>query len=105
MKRKKLNINLVQHLWIDLNQERIDQVPLLSIGYIWKQLDHKKKIFKNESMKDMKWFVIENGSWRRVNKGLAMMYHASNKSKRESWHWGTRWDGKEQVDAQSEESS
>jgi hypothetical protein len=54
MNKKKLNINLVQHLWLDLHQERIDQVLLLSIGYLWKQLDHKKKIFKNESMKDMK---------------------------------------------------
>ncbi len=54
MNKKKLNINLVQHLWLDLNQERIDQVLLLSIGYLWKQLDHKKKVFKNESMEDMK---------------------------------------------------
>jgi hypothetical protein len=29
-------------------------VLLLSIGYRWKQLDHKKKVFKNESMEDMK---------------------------------------------------
>jgi hypothetical protein len=48
-----MNINLVQHLWLDLNQEKIDQVLLLSIGYLWKQLDNKK-IFKNESMEDMK---------------------------------------------------
>jgi hypothetical protein len=51
---KKLNINLVHHLWLDLDQGRIDQVLLLSIRYQWKQLDHKKKVFKNESMKDMK---------------------------------------------------
>jgi hypothetical protein len=43
---KKLNINLVQHLWLDLNQERIDQVLSLCIGYPWKQLDHMKKVFK-----------------------------------------------------------
>jgi hypothetical protein len=49
-----MNINLVQHLWLDLNQERIDQVLLVSIGYLWKQLDYKKKVFKNESMEDMK---------------------------------------------------
>jgi hypothetical protein len=30
-----MNINLVQHLWLDLNQERIDQVLFLSIGYLW----------------------------------------------------------------------
>jgi hypothetical protein len=54
MNKKKLNINLVQHLWLDLNQEKIDQVLLISIEYLCKQLDHKKKIFKNESMEDMK---------------------------------------------------
>jgi hypothetical protein len=54
MNKKKLNINMVHHLWLDLDQGRIDQVLLLSIGYLWKHLDHKKKIFKNESMKDMK---------------------------------------------------
>jgi hypothetical protein len=46
MNKKKLNINLFQHLWLDLNQERIDQVISLCIGYPWKQLDHIKKIFK-----------------------------------------------------------
>jgi hypothetical protein len=46
MKKKKLNINLVQHMWLDLNQERIDQVLSLCIGYPWKQLDHIKKVFK-----------------------------------------------------------
>jgi hypothetical protein len=54
MNKKKLNINLVQHLWLDFNQERIDQVLLLSIGYLWKQLNHKKKVFMNESMEDKK---------------------------------------------------
>jgi hypothetical protein len=54
MRNKKLNINLVPHLWLDLNQERIDQVLLISIGYLWKQLDHRKNVFKNESMEDMK---------------------------------------------------
>jgi hypothetical protein len=52
--KKKMNINLVQHLCLAHNQDRIDQVLLLSIGYLWKQLDHKKKIFKNEYMEDMK---------------------------------------------------
>jgi hypothetical protein len=54
MNKKKLNINLVHHLWLELDQGRIDQVLLLSIEYLWKQLDHKKKVFKNEYMKDMK---------------------------------------------------
>jgi hypothetical protein len=34
MNKKKLNINLVQHMCIDLNQERIDQVISLCIGYL-----------------------------------------------------------------------
>jgi hypothetical protein len=46
MKKKKLNINLVHQLWLDLDQGIIDQVLHLSIYYIWKQLDHKKKVFK-----------------------------------------------------------
>jgi hypothetical protein len=54
MSKKKLNINLVYHLWLDLDQGRIDQVLLLSIGYLWKKFDHKKKVFKNESMEDLK---------------------------------------------------
>jgi hypothetical protein len=54
MNNKKLNINLVQHLWLDLNQERIDQVPSLRIRYPCKKFDHKKKISKNEPIEDMK---------------------------------------------------
>jgi hypothetical protein len=46
MNKKKLNINLVHLLWLDLDQERIDQVLHLSIGYLWKQLDNQKNIFK-----------------------------------------------------------
>jgi hypothetical protein len=54
MNNMKKNINLVQHLWLTHNQEKIDQVLLPSIGYLWKQLDHKKKVFKNVSIEDMK---------------------------------------------------
>jgi hypothetical protein len=36
MNKKKLNINLVKHLWLDLNQERIDQVLSICTGYPWK---------------------------------------------------------------------
>jgi hypothetical protein len=98
MNNKKKNINLVQLLWLAHNQERIDQVLLLSIRYLWKQLDHKKKVFKNESMKDMKWCVRHDGSWRRINKDLVTMNHGSEKSKRESWRRGTICDGERQVD-------
>jgi hypothetical protein len=31
MNKKKMNINLIQHLWLAHNQDRIDQVLLLSI--------------------------------------------------------------------------
>jgi hypothetical protein len=96
--KKKLNINLVHHLWLDLDQGRIDQVLLPSIGYLWKQLDHKKKVFKNESMEDMKWCVRHDDSWRRINKDLPTMNYASEKSKRESWRRGTGCDGEGQVD-------
>jgi hypothetical protein len=47
MNKKKMNISLVQHMWLAHNQERIDQVLPLSIRYQWKQLDYKKKVFKN----------------------------------------------------------
>jgi hypothetical protein len=81
MNNKKKNINLVQHLWLAHNQERIDQVLLLSIRYLWKQFDHKKKVFKNEFMEDMKWCVRHDDSWKRINKDLATMNHALEKSK------------------------
>jgi hypothetical protein len=61
MNKKKMNI-LGQHMWLDLDQERSDQVLLISIGYLWKQLDHKKKVFKNESMEDMKWCVRQDSN-------------------------------------------
>jgi hypothetical protein len=97
MNNKKNNINLVQHLWLTHKQERIDQVLLLSIRYIWKQLNHKKKVFKNEYMKDMKWFMRHDGSWRMINKDLVTMNHVSEKSKRESWRRGTGYDEEWQV--------
>jgi hypothetical protein len=46
MNKKKLNINLVHRLWLDLDQGRIDQMLSLSIEYPYKQLDHKKKVFQ-----------------------------------------------------------
>jgi hypothetical protein len=53
MNKNKLNINLVQHLWLDLDQERIDQVIPLIIGYLWKQLNHKK-FFQQRVYENMK---------------------------------------------------
>jgi hypothetical protein len=34
MNKKMANINLVQHLWLAHNQERIDQMLLLNNGYL-----------------------------------------------------------------------
>jgi hypothetical protein len=48
-----MNINLVQYLWVTHNKERINQMLLLSNGYLCKQLNHKKKIFKNGSIEDI----------------------------------------------------
>jgi hypothetical protein len=51
--KETMNINLVQHLWLAHNKERIDQVLFLSNEYLWKQLDHMK-FFKIKHMEDMK---------------------------------------------------
>jgi hypothetical protein len=69
--KKKLNINLVQHLWVDLNQERIDQVLSLCIGYPWKQLDHMKKFFSKMSL-----WKTWSGEWDKiaVKKELTMTW-------------------------------
>jgi hypothetical protein len=42
--------------------------------------------------------VNHDGSWRRINKDLAMMNHTSENSKQGSWRRGTRCDGEGQVD-------
>jgi hypothetical protein len=34
MNKKMININLVKHLWLAHNQERIDQMLLLNNGYL-----------------------------------------------------------------------
>jgi hypothetical protein len=59
---------------------------------------YKKKVLKSEFMEDMKWYVIHDGSWRRINSDLGTMNHALEKRKRESWRQGTRCDGEGQVD-------
>jgi hypothetical protein len=60
---------------------------------------------KNEHMKDMKWWVRQDSSWRRINKNSSTMNNTSENSKRESWHRGTICDEEGQVHVQSEESS
>jgi hypothetical protein len=76
----------------------IDQVLLLSNEYLWNQLDHMKKSFKNDSIEDIKWYVRHNDSWRRINNDLTMINHALEKCKWESWCWCTGYDGEEKVD-------
>jgi hypothetical protein len=88
-------------LWFDLNQERIDQMLLLSIDIYGSNLIIRRMFSKNESMKDIKWCVRQDGSWRRINKDLVMMNHASKKSKRESWRRGIVYDEEGQVDVNS----
>jgi hypothetical protein len=46
---------------------------------------------------DTKSCVNHDGNWRRINRDLTAMNHTSEKSKRESWRWGTRCDGEGQV--------
>jgi hypothetical protein len=66
MNKEKLNIKLVHHLWLDLDQGRIDQMLSLSIEYPWKQLDHNKKVFqewvygRHEVLCDTRWQLKKN---------------------------------------------
>jgi hypothetical protein len=64
-----------------------------------------RRFSKNEPMKDIKWWVRQDSSWRRINKdSAATMNHTSEKSKWESWHRGTVYDGEGQMNVQYEES-
>jgi hypothetical protein len=56
------------------------------------------KGFKSVFMEDTKGCVSRDGSWRMINKNLATMNHASEKSKQEFWHQGIECDGEGQVD-------
>jgi hypothetical protein len=51
-------------------------------------------------MEDTKGRVSHDGIWKRINIDLAMMRHASEKSKREAWRWGTECDREGQLDVQ-----
>jgi hypothetical protein len=53
----------------------------------------------------MMWCVKQDSSLRGINKDLATINHASEKSKQESWRRGTVCDGEMQVNVQSEASS
>jgi hypothetical protein len=105
MNKKKLDINLIQHMWLDLYQERIDQVLLLSIDIYGINLIIRRMFSKSESMKDMKWCVRQDGSWRRINQDLGTINHTSEKGKWGSWRRRTLFDGEGQMDVQSDELS
>jgi hypothetical protein len=70
MNKKKLNINLIQHLWFDLHQERIDQVLLLSIDIYGSNLIIRRRFLKNKSTK------IWSDVWDKivVEEGLTMTW-------------------------------
>jgi hypothetical protein len=57
-----------------------------------------KKSFKSVIMKDTKEYVSHDGSWRRINKNLAMMNHTLEKNKQKAWHRDIECDGEWQVD-------
>jgi hypothetical protein len=107
---------LVQHYLVAHNQERglikchIQIMDIYGSNLIISRRqwliflsNNKNKSFKNDLLKTRN-NVSNNkkkshdGSWRMINKNLTMMNHALEKSKQESWHWGTRCDGEGQVD-------
>jgi hypothetical protein len=103
--KKRLNINLVQLLWLDLDQERINEVLLLSIDIYESNLIIRRSFSRMSLWKTWSDVWDNMVSWRRINEDLAMMNHASVKSKWKSWRWETVCDGEGQVDVQSEELS
>jgi hypothetical protein len=48
-----------------------------------------KKSYKHELIEDTKRCVNHDGDWRRINKNLTTINHASEKCKRKAWHRGT----------------
>jgi hypothetical protein len=55
------------------------------------------KSYQRKLIEDTKSCVDHDGDLRRINKGLAVMNHTSEKTKRESWRRGTAYDGDGQV--------
>jgi hypothetical protein len=55
------------------------------------------KDYKCKLIEDTKSWVDHDGDWRRINKGLVVMNHTSEKSKWKTWHRGNRCDGEGQV--------
>jgi hypothetical protein len=97
---------LVQHYWYGHSQEKKDQVPThyvygihngSNLAKSTRQMStfifSMKKSFKSVLMLDTKGYVSHDDSWRRINKYLTKLNHASEKSKREAWQRGTRCDG------------
>jgi hypothetical protein len=87
-------------------RKRIDHLCLMTIAAIKIYSRHKyifiyiniTKNYQHKLIEDTRSHVNHDGDWRRINKDLTMMNHASEKSKRGSWCWGTRYDREGQVD-------
>jgi hypothetical protein len=103
--KKRLNINLVQLLWLDLDKERIDQVLLLNIDIYRSNLIIRRSFSRMNLWKIWSDVWVNMVSWRSINKDLATMNYVSEKSKRESWRRGIVCDEEGQVDVQFEELS
>jgi hypothetical protein len=55
------------------------------------------KNYQHKLIEDTKSCVDHDGGWRRINKGLGVMNHTSEKSKLKNWRRGTGCAGEEQV--------
>jgi hypothetical protein len=55
------------------------------------------KNYQHKLIEDTKGCVNDDGDWRRINKGLTVMNHTSDKNTRESWRQGTGCDGEGQM--------
>jgi hypothetical protein len=55
------------------------------------------KDYEHKLIEDIKSCVDHDDDWRRINKGLVVMNHTSEKSNWRTWRRGTGCDGEEQV--------
>jgi hypothetical protein len=60
--KKMLDINLVQLLWLDLDQKRLIKCRLKVLNILKSNLIIRRIFFKNESMKDMKCCVKQDSN-------------------------------------------
>jgi hypothetical protein len=55
------------------------------------------KDYQRKLIEDTKSSEYHDSDWRRINKGMAVMNHTSEKSKWKTWRQGTGCDGEGQV--------